>query len=91
MTKVLARLFVSGTEGDDSYVSHYRNGVFGGGSNIAFETVETLAVAFKKGRTHLLSCRRSCCFSLGSDPFYVTPQTVEPVISRNLLGHRGIA
>ena len=49
MTKVLVRLIVSGTEGDDSHIRHYRNGVFGGGLNIAFKTVETLAVAGQEG------------------------------------------
>ena len=28
--------------------------------------------------------------SLGSDTFIITPRTVEPVISKNLRGHRGI-
>lgn len=28
--------------------------------------------------------------SLGSDTFIITPQTVDPVVSKNLRGHRGI-
>lgn len=71
-------------------------GVFGGGLNINFKNIEELRIAAKEGndKFSVLSTNpqtlTSLSGNLGSDTFEITPRTVEPVISKNLLGHRGI-
>jgi hypothetical protein len=88
-------LIVVGTEGDDSYVVADGN-VYGGGLSIKFQAIERLAVSTAEGNdlVSILSTspdfRTSIYGALGSDTFVACPREVEPVVSKNLRGHRGI-
>jgi hypothetical protein len=88
-------LIVVGTEGDDSYVVADGK-VYGGGLSINFQAIERLELSTAEGNdlVSILSTspdvRTSIYGALGSDSFVVCPREVEPVVSKNLRGHRGI-
>ena len=89
------RLTVVGTEFGDKYVIQ-DGSIFGGGLSIKFTNIDYLDMAGQEGDDiiYVLSTNPSLFLSLygelGSDTFVITPRSVEPVISRNLRGHRGI-
>jgi len=70
--------------------------VFGGGLSISFSNIEELSVACQEGNdlVSVLSTTPTLSLSLfgylGTDRFVVTPRRVDPVVSKNLRGHRGI-
>jgi len=89
------RLTIVGTEFGDLYVVN--DGlIYGGGLSVKFVNIAYVDVAGLEGddKIVVLSTNPSTVVSLygglGSDTFIVTPQEVEPVISKNLRGHRGI-
>jgi hypothetical protein len=89
------RLTVVGTEFGDKYVIQ-DGSIFGGGLSIKFTNIDYLDMAGQEGDDiiYVLSTNPSLFLSLygelGSDTFVITPRSVEPVISKNLRGHRGI-
>jgi hypothetical protein len=89
------RLTVVGTEFGDKYVIQDGK-VFGGGLSIKFTNIDYLDVSTQEGNDeiYVLSTNPSLLLSLygglGSDTFVITPSNVEPVVSKNLRGHRGI-
>jgi len=89
------RLTIVGTEFGDLYVIQDGK-IFGGGLSIKFVNIAFLDVAGMEGDDNIVvlssnpSTLLSLYGSLGSDTFILTPQEVEPVISKNLRGHRGI-
>ena len=89
------RLVVVGTEFDDSYVVTSKN-IYGGGLSIKFVNIELLEVSCEEGNdlVSVLSTSPNTETKiygfLGSDQFVITPRNVDPVVSKNLRGHRGI-
>ena len=89
------RLTIVGTEFGDKYVIQDGK-IFGGGLSIKFTNIEYLDVAAQEGddEVYVLSTGPSLLLSLygglGSDTFVITSGGVEPVVSKNLRGHRGI-
>jgi hypothetical protein len=89
------RLTIVGTEFGDKYVIDDGK-VFGGGLTVKFTNINYLDVAGLEGddEFYVLSTNPSLLLSLygslGSDTFSITPESVKPVISKNLRGHRGI-
>ena len=89
------RLTLVGTEFGDKYVIQDGK-VFGGGLSIKFTNIDLLDVAAQEGddEIYVLSTNPSLLLSLygglGSDTFVIAPDSVEPVVSKNLRGHRGI-
>lgn len=88
-------LTVIGTEGDDSLVLTDGH-VYGGGRTIDFLQVEDLEVLAQSGYDLVTQTSSSSNLatmvygSTGTDQFVIGPRVVEPVVSRNLNGHRGI-
>ncbi|GAX18396.1 hypothetical protein FisN_2Lh003 [Fistulifera solaris] len=89
------KLIVVGTEADDRYVIT-ADSVFGGGLSISFTNIEAIALTGGAGDDTLTVLSTSPNLALylygaeGSDTFVITPQKVDPVVSKNLRGHRGI-
>jgi hypothetical protein len=89
------RLTIVGTEFGDKYVIDDGK-IFGGGLTVKFTNINYLDVAGLEGddEFYVLSTNPSLLLSLygslGSDTFFITPESVKPVISKNLRGHRGI-
>lgn len=89
------RLIVVGTEYDDSYVVSDGK-VYGGGLSINFNSIESVEVTAAAGNDLISVLSTSPNFGttiyggLGSDTFKICPREVDPVISKNLRGHRGI-
>jgi hypothetical protein len=89
------RLIVVGTEYDDSYVVADGK-VYGGGLSINFNSIESLEVTAAEGNDLISVLSTSPDFQtvlygdLGSDTFVICPREVDPVVSKNLRGHRGI-
>jgi len=88
-------LTIVGTEAGDRYVIQ-DGAIFGGGLNVKFTNIAFLDCVGEEGDDEfiVLSTDPSVLLSLygglGSDTFIITPRTAEPVISKNLRGHRGI-
>ena len=89
------RMVVVGTESDDSYVVTDGQ-VLGGGLTIKHANIEILEVSCEEGNdlVSVLSTHPALVTNIygarGSDTFQVAPRRVNPVISKNLRGHRGI-
>jgi hypothetical protein len=89
------RLIVVGTEFNDKYVVADGK-VYGGGLSIVFKSIESLEVTAAEGNDEISVLSTSPNFAtvlygdLGSDTFVICPRDVDPVISKNLRGHRGI-
>lgn len=86
---------VIGTEAPDRYV--IQNGkIFGSGISVQFTNIASVDVTGEAGDDTfiILSTTPDIIVKLygdlGSDEFVVTPRYVDPVVSRNLRGHRGI-
>lgn len=89
------RLSIVGTEFGDKYVVD-EGKIFGGGLTVKFTNINYLDVVGLEGddEFYVLSTNPSLLLSLygslGSDTFVITPDSIGPVISKNLRGHRGI-
>ena len=88
-------MLIIGTEAADRYV--IQNGkIFGSGISVKFTNIASVDVTGEAGDDTfiILSTTPDMIVklygALGSDEFVVTPRYVDPVVSRNFRGHRGI-
>jgi hypothetical protein len=88
-------LIVVRTDEDDSYVVSDGQ-VLGGGLSIIYSNIESLSVSSEAGNDLISALWSSPTLitnivgSLGTDQFVVNWPTVEPIVSKNLRGNRGI-
>jgi len=86
---------IVGTEADDSFVVTGGE-IFGCGRTIKYSNIESLDIVALEGNDiiSVLSTgpelTTAISGNLGSDTIRITPRNVDPVISKNLRGHRGI-